>query len=90
MQVEVRGIQALAAASVLHKLCLFNCKLAADEAQALQQCLEDRGFSNLEDLDLAGNMIEAPQMQGILTALQQPDVAPKLQVTECCDLFHKH
>ena len=90
MQVRVQGIQALAAASVLRKLCLFNCKLAEEEAHALQQCLRNQGFGNLEDLDLAGNMIEAPQMQGILTALQQQDIAPKLKVTDCYDATHVH
>ena len=80
MQVGVPGLEALSAASVLQKLCLFNCKLGQEAADVIVDRLHHRGFLNLRELDLTGNVIEAPQMQTLLTALQQHDVAPALQV----------
>ena len=80
MQVGVQGLAALSAASVLRKLCLFNCKLGQEAADAIVDQLNHRGFLSLRELDLTGNVIEAPQMQTLLTALQQHDVAPALQV----------
>lgn len=44
-------------------------------------CLEDGGFANLQELDLTGNSIEAPQMQELLDSLQNKDTAPALKVT---------
>ena len=80
MQVGVQGLEALSAASVLQKLCLFNCKLGQEAADVIVDRLKDRGFLNLRELDLTGNAIEAPQMQTLLATLQQQDVAPALQV----------
>lgn len=80
MQVGVPGLEALSAASVLQKLCLFNCKLGQEAADAIVDWLKDRRFLNLRELDLTGNVIEAPQMQTLLETLQQQDVAPALQV----------
>ena len=80
MQVGVQGLIALSAASALQKLCLFNCKLGQEVADAIVDRLKDGGFANLEELDLTGNAIEAPQMQTLLETLQQQDVAPALQV----------
>ena len=73
-------MRALTAATPLRRLCLFNCKLAADETEALQYCLQDKGFEHLEELDLGGNSIEASQMQALLGVLHQQEVAPKLKV----------
>lgn len=79
-QVHVQTLQSLAAATVLQKLCLFNCKLDQDAAEQLVACLEDGGFSNLQELDLTGNDIEAPQMQALLQTLLHGDRAPFLKV----------
>lgn len=79
-QVQVQTLQSLAPATVLQKLCLFNCKLDQEAAEQLVACLEDGGFSNLQELDLAGNNIEAPQMQALLQTLQHRDSAPSLKV----------
>ncbi len=80
LQVGIHGLQHLAAASVLQKLCLFNCKLAQEAAETLVSCLQEQGFSSLKELDLTGNEIEALQMQRLLDTLQQSGVAPALKV----------
>ena len=65
---------------MLQKLCLFNCKLDQEAAEQLVASLEAGGFANLQELDLTGNNIEAPQMQALLQALQHQDRAPALKV----------
>ena len=79
-QVHVQTLQSLSPATVLQKLCLFNCKLDQEAAEQLVTCLEDGGFTNLQELDLTGNNIEAPQMQALLQTLQHRDRAPSLKV----------
>ena len=59
---------------------MFNCKLDQEGAEQLVACLEDGGFSNLQELDLTGNNIKAPQMQALLQTLQHHDRAPSLKV----------
>ncbi|KAA6426274.1 MAG: hypothetical protein FRX49_03386 [Trebouxia sp. A1-2] len=78
-QVGIQGLKCLSAASVLQKLCLFNCKLG-QEAADIVSCFKDNGFSNVRELDLTGNEVEGPQMQSVLEAVQQQDVAPALKV----------
>lgn len=82
-QVHVQTLQSLAAATVLQKLCLFNCKLDQEAAEQLVASLEGGGFSNLQELDLTGNNVEAPQMQTLLETLQHRDRAPFLKVSVC-------
>ena len=82
-QVHVQTLQSLAPATVLQKLCLFNCKLDQEAAEQLMACLEDGGFANLQELDLTGNIIEAPQMEALLHTLQHRDRAPSLEVNPC-------
>lgn len=79
-QVHVQTLQSLAPATVLQKLCLFDCKLDQSAVEQLVACLEDGGFLNLQQLDLTGNKIEAPQMQSLLQTLQHCDRAPSLKV----------
>lgn len=79
-QVHVQTLQSLAPATVLQKLCLFNCKLGQEAAEQLVACLEDGGFPSLQQLDLTGNNIEAPQMQALLQSLQHRERAPSLKV----------
>lgn len=79
-QVGTGGLQALAAAPILQKLCLFNCKLGQEQAESLIACLTNNGFLGLQEMDLTGNMIEAPQMQALLETLPHQGVAPSLKV----------
>lgn len=79
-QVHLQTLQSLAPATVLQNLCLFNCKLGQEAAEQLVVCLENGGFPNLQQLDLTGNNIEAPQMQSLLQTLQHRDRAPSLKV----------
>ena len=80
VQVDTQGLECLSAASVLQKLCLFNCKLGQEASDTIVSCFKDKGFLNLRELDLTGNEIEAPQMQSVLEAVQQQGVAPALKV----------
>ena len=80
VQAGIQGLKCLSAVSVLHKLCLFNCKLGQEASDAIVSCFKDKGFSNLQELDLTGNEIEGPQMQSVLEAVQQQGVAPALKV----------
>ncbi len=80
VQVGIQGLKRLSAASVLQKLCLFNCKLGQEASETIVSCFKDKGFSNLQELDLTGNEIEAPQMQSVLEAVQQQGVAPAMKV----------
>lgn len=79
-RVDTQGLECLSAASVLQKLCLFNCKLGQEASDTIVSCFKDKGFLNLRELDLTGNEIEAPQMQSVLEAVQQQGVAPALKV----------
>ncbi|DBA99337.1 TPA: RNA-DNA hybrid ribonuclease [Trebouxia sp. C0006] len=91
-QVGIQGLNCLSAStlkhpspstkpvSVLQKLCLFNCKLGQEASDTIVSCFKDKGFNNLQELDLAGNEIDAPQMQSILEAVQQQGVTPALKV----------
>lgn len=90
MQVGIQGLKYLSAASVLQKLCLFNCKLGQEASDTIVSCFKNKGFSNLQELDLTGNEIEARQMQGVLEAVQQQGVAPALKVHcySCCACLH--
>ncbi len=80
VQVGIQGMKCLSAASVLQKLCLFNCKLGQEASDTIVSSFKDKGFNNLQELDLTGNEIEAPQMQSALEAVQQQGVAPALKV----------
>lgn len=80
VQVGIQGLNCLSAVSVLQKLCLFNCKLGQEASDTIVSCFKDKGFNNLQELDLAGNEIDAPQMQSILEAVQQQGVTPALKV----------
>ncbi|KAL3153796.1 RNA-DNA hybrid ribonuclease [Trebouxia sp. C0010 RCD-2024] len=79
-QVYVQTLQSLAPATVLQKLCLFNCKMDQEAAEQVVASLEAGGYSNLQELDLSGNNIEAAQMQALLQSLQHQDRAPALKV----------
>lgn len=79
-QVHIQTLQSLAPATVLQKLCLFNCKLDQEAAEQLVASLEAGGFSNLQELDVTGNDIEAAQMQALLQSLEHQDRAPALKV----------
>ena len=80
VQVGIQGLNYLSAASILQKLCLFNCKLGQVASNTIVSCFKDKGFSNLHELDLTGNEVEAPRMQSVLEAVQQQGVAPALKV----------
>ncbi len=80
VQVGIQGLKRLSAASVLQKLCLFNCKLGQEASDTIVSCFKDKGFASLQELDLTGNEIEASQMQSVLEVVQQQNVAPALKV----------
>ncbi|DBA95992.1 hypothetical protein WJX77_007182 [Trebouxia sp. C0004] len=79
-RVGIQGLKCLSAALVLQKLCLFNCKLGQEASDTIVSCFQDKGFCNLQELDLTGNEVEAPQMHSVLEAVQQQGVAPALKV----------
>lgn len=81
LQVGTQGLQALAAASALQKLCLFNCHISKDIATQLLAAFQSKGFTNLRELDLSGNNIEAAEMLDLLTALQSVNIGQALKVS---------
>ena len=86
LQIGTQGLQALAAASALQKLCLFNCHISKGIATQLVAAFQSKGFRNLRELDLSGNNIEAAEMEDLLTALQGVDVGQALKVSWHVDL----
>lgn len=54
-----------------------------EAAEQVVASLEAGGYSNLQELDLSGNNIEAAQMQALLQSLQHQDRAPALKVIHC-------
>jgi len=53
VQVGIQGMKCLSAASVLQKLCLFNCKLGQEASDTIVSSFKDKGFNNVQQQGVA-------------------------------------
>ena len=79
-QVGKGGVQALAAADALQRLCLFNSQIGKDVAVQLVTSFQSNAFSSLQELDLSGNNIQTPEMEALLITLQGQRCGQALKV----------
>ena len=79
-QVGKGGVQALAAADALQRLCLFNCQIGKDVAMQLVTSFQSNAFLSLQELDLSGNIIQTPEMEALLIPLQGQGCGQALKV----------
>jgi len=68
--VGASALEGLASCSTLRTLCLHDCKLGQEGAEALQRLLaSSSNFKSLEELDISGNGLDENDLLGILTSL---------------------